>query len=86
MPQIAIDLDKELDKIVRLYMVENDLSSKEKAIINIIKDSKGKKWWDYLNGAQRVVANVSKGIGVFQEMYPNLINVLDAKNIFQRNN
>ena len=40
MPQIAIDLDKELDKIVRLYMVENDLSSKEKAIINIIKDSK----------------------------------------------
>ena len=42
MPQITITMDEKVNKIVRKYMVDNDLKSKETAILSILK-KKGNK-------------------------------------------
>jgi len=36
MPEVKVNLDKRLDKKVKLYMVKHDLRSKEKAILHIL--------------------------------------------------
>jgi len=40
MPQLRIDLQKKADKNVRLYMAKYDITSKEKAINEILKKLK----------------------------------------------
>ncbi len=44
MPEIKIDLDDALlDKKLRIYMAENDIKSKEKAILDILRKKLEKK-------------------------------------------
>lgn len=38
MPEVKVRLDEELDKKVRVYMVKYDITSKEKAILKIIRE------------------------------------------------
>jgi len=37
MPEVKVNLDKKTDKKIKLYMIQHDFGSKEKAIIDIIK-------------------------------------------------
>ncbi len=44
MPEIRIDMnDAFLDKKLRIYMAENDIKSKEKAILKILNERLNKK-------------------------------------------
>ena len=37
MPEVAVNLDEELDRKVRIFMAHNDIKSKAEAIVRIIQ-------------------------------------------------